>query len=583
MVYNCPIPPPLTNPSNSERYKLLQYALSEVARPEDYHNIISGLAPPTDITKIAPSGAFKNKKVGIIGGGLAGLASAFELRKLGFDITIFEAQEDRIGGRIYTYYFDKNKNLYGELGAMRIPISHEATWYYINLFNLDTRMFVQNNENAYIYVRDIRVRNDPAGRNIMEEIYPQFNLTPAERNMSVAQMIGNVVSKSLASMSPQVRKEILQVKPFYDPRLLYWDALNIRQVFESMGYSQGAIDLIGSVSPLIGSFFYTSYIEILQEEYSMDFVFLYEILGGTSNLPLAFYNSLNSSTPKEYDIPKEQLGNIKILMGNWVTDISSSEKSNNVIIKYENKRSRKKLLESFDYVICTVPFSTLRTINIDPLFSPEKMQAIKEVTYADSQKTLFLCSQRFWEEGSPDERIVGGGSYTDMPITSLWYPSDHSQYILDWKTPRECEYNIPVDDWTLLQGASPNAPGVLLASYNFDQDAVRLGNMDELLRLESIKQQVEKVNGLSEDYLNSILKNYRTIHWNSEEWFRGAFCYFSPEQKRLFSYVMVKPEYNNRVFFAGEHTSPKHGWIQGALQTGMKAANSLAYYCRLQG
>jgi len=107
---------------------------------EDYENIINILAPPTDITNISNPGSFKNINVAIIGGGASGLAAAFELRKLGFDITIFDALKDRIGGRIYTHYFDKDKKLYGELGPMRIPIGHETSWHYIDIFNLKTKI-----------------------------------------------------------------------------------------------------------------------------------------------------------------------------------------------------------------------------------------------------------------------------------------------------------------------------------------------------------------------------------------------------------------------------------------------------------
>jgi monoamine oxidase len=578
----CPPPPPLTNPTNIERFEILKYVLSDVKRPEDFDNVINLLSPPQDITTIASPGAFKNMRVAIIGAGLAGLASAFELRKLGFDITIFEALEDRVGGRVYTHYFDRNRALYGELGPMRIPISHETTWHYINLFNLDTRIFVQNNQNAYTYIRNVRVRNDPTSETIKENIYPLFNLTPDERNTSISQLTGNVISNSLNSMSPQIRKEILQIKPFYHPSLLYWDNLNIRQVFQSMGYSQPLINLIGSHAPLMGAFYYTNYIEILQEEYTADFSFHYEIIGGMSNLPIAFYKSLVSSNPIEYNIPKVMLGNVKFLMGNWVTGIEKANNFNKVTIKYGNKSSKGILQDDFDYVIITIPFSTLRNVRINPLFTARKMEAIREVTYEDSQKTLFLFSERFWEKGRPDERIVGGGSYTDMPIMSIWYPADHAQYELDWETPDKCLYKLPVNTWILKPNASPNEPGVLLASYNYTQDAIRIGNMDRKLRLESIKQQVEEVNNLPRGYLDPLLMAHKTIDWNKEEWFSGGFCYFSPEQKRLYSYTMIEPEYDNRVFFAGEHTSSKHAWMQGALYSGMKASNTLAYCCNFR-
>ena len=43
----------------------------------------------------------KNKIVGIVGAGLSGIVSAFELLKLGYDVKVYEIS-NRIGGRIYT-------------------------------------------------------------------------------------------------------------------------------------------------------------------------------------------------------------------------------------------------------------------------------------------------------------------------------------------------------------------------------------------------------------------------------------------------------------------------------------------------
>ena len=172
------------NPTYEERDNMLKSALEEVGRIEDYDNIKELLAPKENITNIIPPGKGKGIKIGIIGGGVAGLSSAFELRKLGFDITIFEKQKERIGGRIYTYYFDRDKKMYGELGAMRIPVSHGTTWHYIDIFELETRPFVQENENGIIYIRNKRARNDPDGRSVMKKIYPEFNLSTFEKNIS---------------------------------------------------------------------------------------------------------------------------------------------------------------------------------------------------------------------------------------------------------------------------------------------------------------------------------------------------------------------------------------------------------------
>jgi len=561
------------NPTDEERYKMLQITLEEANRMEDFYNIIELLSPPKDITTIKEPGSCRGIKVGIIGGGLAGLTSAFELRKLGFDITIYESQENRIGGRIYTHYFDKEKKFYGEFGAMRIPVSHETTWHYINTFGLKTRPFIQNNENTFIYIRNKRARNDSQGKSVMENIYPEFNLTPIERKTPWQKLIGDALASNLSKINPAIRKELLQVKKEYSPVIQYFGSLRIREVLEKMGLSQGAIELISGVAPFLGSFYYNSYSENLIEEYTVDYAYRYEIVGGMINLPLSFYYSLLSERPKEYfNIRETDLGKITWENGKTVTGIFREDKSNNVILEYKNQKSLETLRQAFDFVICAIPFSSLRNVEVYPMFSDEKMQAIKEVFYTSAQKTVFMCKERFWEKGNKSERIVGGGSSTDLPISTIWYPS----------------HNISVNDTTMeSEGTSYvknnnlyNEPGVLLSSYNLNLDAIRVGNLDDYMRFEKIKNQVEAVHGLEKGYLDSIVEESITVDWNREKGFYGGFSYFMPGQQKLFSYAMEQPEYDNKVYFAGEHISLTHGWIEGSLSTGMKAANSIAEYCK---
>ncbi len=77
-------------------------------------------------------------------------------------------------------------------------------------------------------------------------------------------------------------------------------------------------------------------------------------------------------------------------------------------------------------------------------------------------------------------------------------------------------------------------------------------------------------------YLDSLIKDYKTVHWNSEQWSRSAFSAGYPGQKTDLAYSMIQPEYNNRLYFAGEHISTKPRWIQGSLQTGKWVANQIA-------
>lgn len=560
-----------SNPTDEERHKMLKMTLEEVNRIEDYENLVELLSPPKDITTIRLPGSCKGIKVGIIGGGLAGLSSAFELRKLGFDITIFEMQEERIGGRVYTHYFDKDKRFYGELGAMRIPVDHETTWHYINAFGLKTRPFIQNNENAFIYVRNKRARDDSQGKSVMEKIYPEFNLTQNERNTPWQKLIYDALGSNLLKIEPSIRKEILQIKEEYSTTIQYLGSLGIRKVLEKMGLSEGAIELLSSVAPFLGAFYYNSYYENLQEEYTVDYAYRYEIDGGTVNLPLSFYYSLMSKKPKEYfNIKEQDLGKVSWKNGKTVTGIYKEDSTNRITLEYKSKKSLKISRKNFDFIICAIPFSSLRNVTVYPMFSPEKMQAIKEVNYTSSQKTAFMCNERFWEKGDENERIIGGGSSTDLPIQTIWYPSYRSSNskIKNKRVSVKESYNLY------------DEPGVILASYNLNQDAIRVGNLDDKMRFKEIKRQVEAVHGLQKGYLDSVVEDYKTVDWNSEKGFYGAFCYFMPQQQNLFSYAMAKPEYDNRVYFAGEHISLTHGWIEGAVNSAMKAANDIAQYCK---
>lgn len=545
------------NPTDSERYQMLLKALTRIGRSEDFQNIVELLNPPQDITNYASYGDFKGLKIAIVGGGLSGMSAAFELRKLGADITIYEASEDRIGGRVYTYYFDKDKKYYGEFGPMRIPISHGTVWHYINLFHLITVPLTSPFPNSFIYVHNTRVRRDQTGENITKYLYPLYDMTAVERSMPWPELSKYAFSSALNKLTPNIRRELLQILPTYSPEYAGYINLSNRQMFEMLGLSQDTITLLASVNALTGGLLNTSYGETLQEEYSLDYLNTYRISGGMVHLPLAFYESLRSKTPKEYNQPEDTIGTINFKLGTIINGIYQPVKRTSVILKAEEKGGKEELHE-YDYVISSIPFSTLRLVDINPFFTNQKMQAIRELNYIDSLKAAFLCKKRFWEENTDYGNINGGISFTDLPIQSIIYPADH--------------FYCPEQNSCLA-----SEPGVLTACYNLYMDSVRIDNQDPKRRFASIKREVEKVHGLAEGFLDSIVADHKVVDWNSEHWARGAFAAELPGQKINFSYPIIEPEYNNRLFFAGEHTSAKHGWIQGALYSGMLAANILAY------
>jgi monoamine oxidase len=58
--------------------------------------------------------------------------------------------------------------------------------------------------------------------------------------------------------------------------------------------------------------------------------------------------------------------------------------------------------------------------------------------------------------------------------------------------------------------------------------------------------------------------------WHDDEFAGGAFALFDPGQETLLHAHIVAPE--GRIYFAGEHASLTHRWIQGAVESGLHAA-----------
>lgn len=552
------------NPSDDERYNMLEYILKDQKRVDDINNIVELMSPPTDITNICQSGYGKDIKVAIIGAGEAGLAAAVELRKIGCDITLFEASQ-RIGGKVYTYYFDRKNNKYGELGEISIPVSHYTTWHYINLFNLETRPFVNNNNNSLLYIRGAKALNDQKGKQVVKNIHPKFDLSNSDKKKLKEQVDKKFYKKYLEFLTLEERRELLEIKDKYSEKIEQIDKLSYRKAYENAGFSEEAISMLGYLD---GSkqYFQIGLMEILQRYYTVDSEFNYYIKDGMINLPLSLYGALFDENEKIFNgIDKEKLGNVKAKMGTPVEGIYSSETEDRITIKYAEGEMKKEVLEKFDYVICTIPFQSLRRMDIEPNFNSRKIRAINEMNYETSGKIYLYLKERFWEMGGKSKGIVGGKTFTDIPLVSIYYPSDHSEAL-----------NDKIGSYILKPGASPKESGVLLVSYSWCNEAMLLGNENAELQIRDAIRYIEKIHNLPLHYIDDNLIDYKSLIWSDVQYIWGAGALSKPEDKILFSYGAKMPEMNNRVFFAGEHISQKHGTQQGSLQSGMIAANEVA-------
>jgi monoamine oxidase len=296
-----------------------------------------------------------------------------------------------------------------------------------------------------------------------------------------------------------------------------YDQYSLYEFLRHKGWSRGAIEYYAVVNFLEADM-HNSLVEILREDLGGAYVDMQEIAGGMDGLPNAFYGQLQD----------------EVRFGANV--FALDQDPDGVTVHYKTESGRFSMRG--DQVIVTVPFSVLRTIEVIQPFSHAKQRAIRQLNYHASTKVLFQVRNRFWEE---EDGIYGGGTVTELPIRRMNYPTP------DPSTTR----------------------GVLLASYTWGQDALQWGAMDEETRLEEALDDMARIHPrIREEYEGGA-----SHAWYADRWARGAFAMFAPEQQTDLQADIIRSE--GRIHFAGEHCSLYHAWIQGALESGIRAAQTI--------
>lgn len=457
----------------------------------------------------------------IVGAGLAGLCAAYELEKRGHTTVILEADPSHIGGRVRTLRF--SNGLYGEAGAMRIPLKHELTRDYVKEFELPLRRFVDPNPEAYYYVRGHKKRLKD-----VKKLNQYFALSGWEKTATPEELWKKAVLDRLSALTASEKADLLS-PVFTTDAVRTLDQLSLQQLCLEAGLSQEAIALLNltytveTYMPLAAT---ENLLIDLNELYDHEF---YEIVGGCDRLPAAFVQRLRS----------------KPALGCEVVCLEQDPLNRRAAAIYLNE-GRLKRAEG-DFVLCTLPFPVLSRLEIDPPFSVAKQRAIHELNYESSTKVLAVVNQRFWET---DDKIFGGCTYTDLPTALIYYPSDNA----DTK-----DSNIS------------NGPSVMLASYTLGQAARRLTMLspDEqasyvIRNLTHVHPQIRQP---------GMLQRTVSWSWDNHRWSGGAFAYYLPGQYSALHQHVIAPE--GRIHFAGEHASLAHSWMQGALESALRAVREM--------
>ncbi|HET6971002.1 MAG TPA: flavin monoamine oxidase family protein [Phenylobacterium sp.] len=476
-----------------------------------------------------PGGA-KGTKVLILGAGLAGLTSAYELRKAGYQVQILEArsfaggrvqsarkgfEDTDLAGNRQVCEFDDGH--YINIGPWRIPYHHQSTLHYVKEFGVPVELFNNDNDAAYVYfekgkgplagkpVRKGQIAADARGytAELMAKVASKGDLdavlSPADRETFIAYLVneGRLQRSDLSYKGTEGRGFDILPGAGVDP--------GPGKLTTPFGFG----DVLNS-----RAWFVLSSVAMWDQQRTM-----LEPVGGMDQIPKGFVKNLPPG----------------IITYNALVD-RIQQTAKGVKVGYTDE-SGKKAEASADYLICTIPLSVLKNIKMD--VSKPFLAAMSNVAYAPVNKIGLQMKTRFWEE---KHWIYGGHIYNDIPgIGTISLPSTgwHSQ------------------------------KGVLLGYYAFGGEAAKISALPPAERAKFAVAQGQKI-------FPEYAENFETAFskcWHLDPHNMGGWAEWSEDGRKNAYPVLCEPD--GRIYLAGEHLSYIGGWQAGAIESAWQQIGKL--------
>ena len=199
------------------------------------------------------------------------------------------------------------------------------------------------------------------------------------------------------------------------------------------------------------------------------------------------------------------------------------------------KQGDSHLTLDSDFAILAIPLTTARLIDFNGSLPSAIQTMVNEVAYGAVTKVMIEYRKRFWNEKNWNGRLA-----TDAPIVYTWHATSHFEH----------------------------ERGIITA-YTGGENASKLSVLSDAERIQLAVNEIEKVFPGSSD----LIENTATVAWLNEPYTRGSYMALSPNQ--VTSYWNALSEPVGRLFFAGEHASPIQGFMEGAVESGQRAASAI--------
>lgn len=342
------------------------------------------------------------RRIAILGGGLSGLAAAYELGRAGHDCTVLEASH-RCGGRILTLRrgdlidelgnrqyceFDDEPHLYFNAGAARIPSTHRNVLAYCKALGVELEVFVNENKTSW-YQDDSLLGGRPV-RNV--------EYTTHMRGFMAELMAKAMSDEELSAPFTEAEAETLlgMIRSFGD---LGEDDLyrgSFRAGYASGGYLDRGVqkDMIAWRDLLKSRI--AGPITLSANEGETGPILL-QPAGGMDRIVHGFLRHVGHRVRYRAMVAAVRVGD------------------GGVDILYDQDGARHAL--SADYCFNCIP--THLMTGIEHNFPADYARALKYVRRGEAYKAAFQAKERFWER----QDIYGGISWMGNPSRQIWYPS----------------------------------------------------------------------------------------------------------------------------------------------------------------